>query len=201
MMCVDREVQLNEYVDGTLGRADRAAVEAHLESCAGCREAVAELRALVSGAGALPKSIEPARDLWPPIAVRIVQRVTWNVQRRRWLAMAAAASLIIGVALYRLLPTATVLYRPVKGWAGIQADYEQGVTDLAQTLDLEHDRLAPATVALLERNLAIIDQAIRESRAALARDPGSGDVRQLVAAAYRQKVELLRWVARTATSS
>src|SRR2546427_555962 len=62
-------------------------------------------------------------------------------------------------------------------------------------------RLRPETVAVGGRNLRIIDAAIRESRAALERDPGNAELRQLFAAAYRQKVELLRWATRVATSS
>ena len=60
-------------------------------------------------------------------------------------------------------------------------------------------RSKSATVALLERNLAVIDAAIRESRDALARDPANAELRALFAAAARQKVELLRWATRAAT--
>ena len=200
MMCADREIQLNEFVDGTLGAAARAAVDAHLAECAGCREAVAELRALVAGARGLPRSIEPGRDLWAGVRRRIGQRATGNAQRFWYAALAAAAAAII---VARLSLTAHPPIGPSAGggWVAVEADYQHSATDLAQTLAVERDRLSPATVAVLERNLAIIDQAIAESREALARDPASVDLRQLVAAAYRQKVELLRWAARSATSS
>jgi len=197
MMCGDREVQLNEYVDGTLAADARALVEAHLAQCAGCREAVAELRSLIARAAALPKSIEPDRDLWLPI----VQRATRNVPRAFWRgALAAAATLVIGFALYRLLPPSTVLSRPEgRGWVAVQAEYEEATDELTRALATERDRLEPATVALLERNLGVIDAAIRESRDALARDPGNVELRGLFAAAARQKVELLRWAARAVT--
>ena len=197
MMCSDREAELNEYVDGTLAPEARALVETHLARCAGCREAVAELRALAAGAAALPKSIEPGRDLWAPIHARIVRRATWNVQRA---FLAAAATLVIGFTLYRLLPSSTVLSHP-DTWAASQLDYARATDELAAALTAERDRLEPATVALLERNLGVIDAAIRESREALARDPGNVELRGLVAAAARQKVELLRWATQAATSS
>jgi len=204
-MCADMEGKLNEYVDGTLAAGERRAVEQHLAACAGCRAAVAELQALLAAAGALPKSIPPRRDLWGGIAVRLGQRAPGNVQRAFWTgALAAAATLVIAFAIYRLLPPSTVLYRPEgRRWAAVQADYEQSAAALAATLAAERGggRLRPETVALLERNLRIIDAAIQESRAALARDPGNAELRQLFAAAYRQKVELLRWAARAATSS
>lgn len=208
MMCADMEGKLNEYVDGALAAGERRAVEQHLAACAGCRAAVAELQALLAAAAALPKSIPPRRDLWGGIAVRLGQRATGNVQRAFWTgALAAAATIVIAFAIYRLLPPSTVLYRPEgRRWAAVQADYEQSAAALAATLAAERGggrggRLRPETVALLERNLRIIDAAIQESRAALARDPGNAELRQLFAAAYRQKVELLRWAARAATSS
>jgi len=195
------EAKLNEYVDGALGVGEREAVEAHLARCAGCREAVAQLRALLAGARALPQAIEPARDLWASIERRTVQRATWNMQRVWWGgALAAAAVLVIALGLYRLLPSSTTLYRPGQGWAAVQADFDRTTGDLGLIVAAERERLRPETVALLERNLAIIDAAIAESRAALARDPASVELRGLFAAAARQKVELLRWAARLAAS-
>jgi anti-sigma factor RsiW len=209
MMCPEMEVRLNEYVDGTLAARERAAVEAHLADCAGCRAAIVELRALVTAAAALPTSIAPQRNLWTTIEARIVQRATWNVQRVWWnvqrlwwrAALAAAALLVIALGLYRLVPPSTALYRPAgQGWAGVQADFDRASGELGRALALERHRLRPETVALLERNLEIIDAAIAESRAALARDPANAELRGLFAAAYRHKVELLRWAAHAATS-
>src|SRR6185295_13765117 len=96
------DATLNEYVDGTLGVAECAAVEAHLAGCARCREALAQLRALVAAARGLPQAIEPARDLWASIERRIVQRATWNMQGIWWRgALAAAAMLVLALGLYR----------------------------------------------------------------------------------------------------
>ena len=196
------EVKLNEYVDGTLAARERATVEAHLADCAGCQAAIVELRALLTAAAALPKSIPPQRNLWTAIETRIVQRATGNVQRRWWRgALAAAAVLVIALGLYRLLPPSTAHDRPEgQGWAVVQADFDRASDELELTLATERERLRPETVALLERNLAVIDAAIAESRAALARDPANGELRRFFAAASRQKVELLRWVTRTEKS-
>jgi anti-sigma factor RsiW len=201
MMCRDMEVKVNEYVDGTLDPGERAAVEAHLATCSGCRAAVAELRDMLAGAQELPRSIEPPRDLWVGIAPRLARRVTGNVQRAFWAgALAAAAVLLIVFGIPR--PTVRPSDGPAgRGWAAVQADYEQSAAALAATLAAERGHLRPATVALVERNLRIIDAAIRESRAALERDPGNTELRTLFAAAYRQKVELLRWATRVATAS
>jgi len=195
------EATLNEYVDGTLAARERATVEAHLAGCAGCRTAVAELRRLVAEAQGLARSIEPERNLWTAIDARIVQRATYNVQRAFWRgALAAAAVLVIALGLYRLLPPSTAHYRPAGGGAGVEADFDRATNELSLILAAQRGRLRPETVALVERNLAVIDAAIAESRAALARDPANAELQHLWAAAARQKVELLRWATRVAAS-
>jgi hypothetical protein len=50
-------------------------------------------------------------------------------------------------------------------------------------------------VAIIERNLQIIDAAIAQSRAALARDPASQMLDQQLTHALDKKVELLRTAA------
>ena len=201
MMCSEWETRLNEYVDGTLTAETRALVETHLAGCAGCRAAVAELRALVAGAAALPKRIEPARELWTGVANRIGKRERGKGKGWWRTALAAAATLVIGFAVYRLLPPFAAHYRPPgEGWVAVEAEYEQATDELTRALAMERDRLAPGTIALLQRNLAVIDAAIRESRDALARDPENVELRGLVASAAREKVELLRWATRVATA-
>jgi len=204
MMCPDMEATLNEYVDSTLSVLQREAVDEHLAQCTGCRDALAELRRLVAGARQLPPSITPPRDFWPVIGRRIGQRATWNLQRVWWRgALAAAAVLVIALGLYRLLPPSTAHYRPAgewAGWAAVQADFDRASDDLSHIFAAERGRLRPETVAVLERNLAVVDVAIGESRAALAREPANAELRRFFAAAARQKVELLRWVTRTGES-
>lgn len=188
MMCSEWEMQLNEYVDGTLAAEARALVETHLAECAGCRAAVAELRGLVAGAGALPKSIDPARELWAAVAARIGKEERGKGKGWWRVPLAAAATVILAFAVSRLLPTSTDVY-------------DQAARDLSQVFAAERDRLDPGTVALLQRNLGVIDRALRESRDALTRDPENVELRGLVASAAREKVELLRWATRVATAS
>ena len=87
-----------------------------------------------------------------------------------------------------------------EGWGAVQADFDRATNELGVILAAERGRLRPETVAVLERNLAVIDAAIAESRAALARDPANAELRRLFAAASRQKVDLLQWVTRVAAS-
>jgi anti-sigma-K factor RskA len=209
MTCGEVEARLDEYVDGALGARDRAALEAHLAECVACRAALAELRGLVANARALPQRIEPRRELWTGIAARITERRqpargtgrAWWRERAFWAGVsAAAATLVLALGVYRLTGPAWPS-RPVQGWGMVEADYERATAELSRTLAAERHRLRPETVGVVERNLQLIDAALGEARAALAQDPGNADLRQLVATAARQKVELLQWAARVATAS
>jgi anti-sigma factor RsiW len=206
MTCGEVDARLDAYVDGTLGARERAAVDAHLASCAACRAALAELRGLVANAHALPQRIEPPRELWTGIAARITERppargTVWWRERAFWAGVsAAAATLVLVLGVHRLTGPARPS-GPVEGWGVVEADYQRATAELAHTLAAERHRLRPETVALVERNLALIDAALGEARAALAEDPGNADLQRLVATAARQKVELLQWAARVATAS
>ncbi len=206
MTCGEVDARFDAYVDGTLGVRERAAVDAHLAGCAACRAALAELRGLVANAHALPQRIEPPRELWTGIAARITERppargTVWWRERAFWAGVsAAAATLVLVLGVHRLTGPARPS-GPVEGWGVVEADYQRATAELARTLAAERHRLRPETVALVERNLALIDAALGEARAALAEDPGNADLQRLVATAARQKVELLQWAARVATAS
>jgi len=62
--------QLSEYLDGTLPNAERAALDAHLATCAECRETLDELRRVTDRARELDDR-PPTKDLWAGIAARI----------------------------------------------------------------------------------------------------------------------------------
>jgi hypothetical protein len=72
------------------------------------------------------------------------------------------------------------------------AQYDQAVSDLEKILRDMRDELNPQTVRVIERNLAAIDQAIAEARAALDADPANTFLNSHLADARRKKLELLR---------
>lgn len=55
--------------------------------------------------------------------------------------------------------------------------------------------LDPATAAIIEKNLKIIDAAIAQSKAALRQDPASAMITEQLTHALDKKVELLRTAA------
>jgi hypothetical protein len=82
------------------------------------------------------------------------------------------------------------------GFRAAEAEYVRASDELLALLELGRHELSPATVAVVERNLEIIDDAIEETRRALERDPGDPRVGYLLASMYEQKIDLLRRTAR-----
>ena len=76
-----------------------------------------------------------------------------------------------------------------------EAAFDREVLRLRSMLEERRDDLDSATVALLERNLRIIDDAIAESRAALAQNPGSALLNRQLQNALGKKVQVLRTAA------
>ena len=74
--------RLSEYLDGEVGEPERAELEAHLAGCADCAAMLAELRQVVTRAGALDDR-PPASNLWPGIAERIGLSTDELTARRR----------------------------------------------------------------------------------------------------------------------
>lgn len=148
----------------------------------------------------LPRSVEPPGDLWPGVAARLAPRR----RRPRLVALAVAAGILIAAG--SSLATAWLMERNMNatvmttiGPAGPrEAAYIRTAAGLEDELDRRRAELSPQTVAVLERNLAIIDRAIRESRAALAADPGNEALVRLLWASHERKVSLLEQATRLA---
>ena len=72
------------------------------------------------------------------------------------------------------------------------AQYDAAVVDLERVLQEQRQHLNPRTVLVLERNLRIIDEALREARSALESDPANPLLNAHLADARRRKLDLLR---------
>ncbi|MFZ5623889.1 MAG: anti-sigma factor family protein [Gemmatimonadota bacterium] len=204
--CREARDRIEAYVDPherALTTDDVAALEAHLESCAACRRQVDLARALLGELRNLPRSIEPPAAVWPAVARQTGARGRARVAQR-WPLLAAAALLLValssGITALLVRRTPVVATAPTPR-AAPEAAYASAAAELTRALAAERHRLRPETLATLERNLAVIDQAIAESRAALARDPANQSVETLLLAAYRQKVGLLEQALRLSASS
>lgn len=209
--------RLSEYLDGELPADERVALEAHLAGCAACTETLDQLRRVVGRAHAMVDR-PVTDDLWPGIAARIgaggapvIDLAAERARRRVSLSLpqlAAAAVLLLaagaGATLVAARPEAPAPAVAASGTtpslrvvpAGLpgpaEASYDMAVLDLERTLDAGRSRLSPATVAVLERNLARIDLAIAEARKALAADPANAYLSGHLATTMQQKLALLQ---------
>jgi hypothetical protein len=75
------------------------------------------------------------------------------------------------------------------------AIYGKQIELLQNIVQQRRTQLDPATVAIIEKNLQIIDAAIEQSKAALRRDPASRMLSEQLNHALDKKVELLRTAA------
>ncbi len=69
--------------------------------------------------------------------------------------------------------------------------YVNAINVLQQIADADSSKLDPETVATLQKNLALIDQAISESRAAVDAQPASGPAQASLVEGLRAKLALL----------
>jgi hypothetical protein len=220
------EEELHDAADGAIA-GDDPRVARHVAHCADCRSDVERIRDLLARAAALPKAIDPPEDLWsgiqsrlrptgagagdPPARAIPTRRSAWT--DRRWLAAAAAVLLVVASSgITALVMTqrgdnlvadggrGAVIGQPAESAATFQtvsAEYDRMDRELAALLSSQREKLQPETVAKVERNLAIIDDAIAEIRQALREDPGNDALHQLLKASYGQKAALLRQVSQT----
>jgi len=72
------------------------------------------------------------------------------------------------------------------------AQYDAAVVDLEKALKAGRGKLDPSTVAVVEHNLQIIDQAISQAREALIGDPANTYLSSHLVEARRRKLDLLR---------
>jgi predicted anti-sigma-YlaC factor YlaD len=200
MNCESVRDHLDRYVTGGLPPLESNAVRAHLSGCEECRADEAAARFLAPRVAALPRSVPPERPLWAGIESRLKPRRSWSMPA--WLPIAAAIALVAGAAWWntREGPTdqsSTGL--PAQLPAQVAA-YQLAASDLEASL-LEPSKLEPVMAGALRRDLATMNQAIRETSAALETDPGNEVLHQLHLSTLRRKLDLLRRAAANYTES
>ena len=222
------ERELHKHFDGELSAREGWEIQAHLRECPTCAEAYRGIGEIVDAVGELPESVEPPVDLWPSIAARLGQpsRDELLEKRRRreravrtavivgWLG-AVAAALVLGVGLGRVLPRPdlslpAVAANPMPSTEVTQAAvlatyeepaYDQAIQDLELVLAEMRSELEPETVAIVEQNLAIIDNAIEEAREALLADPANQQLHRHLSNSMQMKLKLLRTVTTAVTAT
>lgn len=207
---------LSAYSDGDLSSAERASVRAHLDGCASCARAAAELASMVGAARSLDRP-EPPPTLWPTIEGRLARLSAEESRTRRWfpawlfgagaLAGAAAALLVIvatrnGSSASRPVSSAPVAAAPPATvdpmlreaeaeFSQAAAAYERSIEKLRALLALEQQRWSSADRARYAERLARLDDAIARSREVTRRSPADDAGNEQLFAAYQQKIAFL----------
>jgi hypothetical protein len=210
---------LSDYLDGDLATAECRTLERHLESCEDCRTTLAELRRVKAYALALVDPPAPD-DLWAGIASRIgTAGSTSAPSSPRILELPARGPshvlrLALAAGFAMLLVTAGALWT---AWQATHARAPREVASLDSALDgtvqlasfdavrvegeiatlkqaLERGRgkLDPRTVAVLEKNLTVIQRATEDAKLALEKDPANKDLQRYFAATVGSKMNLMR---------
>ena len=99
--------QLDDYVDGVLGDAARAAAEAHLATCERCRRALGDTRELIALAQRERTPVTVPSELWPLVAsstihLAAVRRSVMRSMRGMLVAGAIAIAAATAVVTWKL---------------------------------------------------------------------------------------------------
>lgn len=168
---------------------------------------------LLAKASELPKDVEPPRDLWPDIAGRLagqpakVGTFGWPAALAAGFLVAAVSALLTWGLLREPEPAATQLVDTAVPAEVLPVRYGPntplGAAQLAARDELlvrfreRLDQLSPATRESVVKNLAVIQRAADEIDAALAQDPASGLLTELLRNIYRQELQLYSQVVTT----
>jgi anti-sigma factor RsiW len=92
MDCYEVRQQLSAWLDHELAETTEAALAAHVEKCAACRQEWLQLKALEAALGNL------AAPVPPELAEKVLARLR-PPRRQWWQSIALAACLVLGIAL------------------------------------------------------------------------------------------------------
>ena len=161
---------------------------------------------ILAAATRLKTEVAPERDLWPEIAAEISAP-----RRSRWtpmLAQAAAVILLVGASssitylvvkeqgqpITRVAPELVFEQTAFGGRYNLGPGFQDARNELVAELDVELERLSPASRAEIETNIEMIHTAIIDINQALEKDPDNVLLQQQLLNAYLEELTLLRRV-------
>ena len=210
MNCQEWTDRFDEFLDDQLDAAEAKDLRAHLAGCPSCVAELESIRELRDLAAALPRSLEPSRDLWPGVEARIsgAEVVHGRFGRRALLAAAAAVVVVSSVVTAYFIgrsqavvvtaePPAVVEYGPSKvllaSFEGLGVDnYLATRNELLDALDARKHELSAETMDVVNENLLLIDQAMDRIAEALGKDPENEFLMKQLASVYRRQIDLLQ---------
>ena len=220
MTCDRCQSLIDDYVDGTLDAAARADVEAHLPTCDACRAMAEDFGAIRRTArdldahtppphvwSKLSASLEVERQrgwfgrlfgggvpAWAPLAATaLVLAIVGSVAWMAWQQQSAPAQAPRITTAPQASPADQELVQSVETELKLAEEhYQKAISGLEQITRAESSALDPQVSAVLQKNLAVIDDAIGESRAALQTQPTNEVAQESLFQALRNKVSLLQ---------
>lgn len=179
------------------------------------------LRELQAMTDRLPREIAPPPEAWDAVRAQIVREgaahlspraVRGALWQRPEFLIAAALVLVVGssAVTYNIardregaLPgpvarterggeTAVRAVSTLAQFTGKENEYLRRVNGLVAIMESGDMELAPETIVKVKESLAIIDAAILEARAALARDPANRELIEMLESTYEKKLDLLQ---------
>ncbi len=181
---------------------------------------------LTRSARALPREIEPPRDLWKGVEARIDAKRQRSFVVRRSAQIGAGAAVLLAAAAVilsvrwtkepqvdhrspsptaseapRVSPAPTASEDPMTALAPEESTYRAALAALAPTFGDRRKTLPEKDMARVEASLQAIDTAIRVTRASLVAHPDDADLRGELDAEYEQKIDtmndVLDWTTRS----
>ena len=222
MACERYLTAINELVEGTLGPLRRAELELHLETCEACAALLADLREIARATDSLEDLTPPAHVWTQVAdQLRREGRVSAGARSAllrpsyTMLALAAALVVVVGASLLMLRPRQAAVVPPANQTAeatppasasnapvddsvqsiapGVTRQLEVTETQLANLIEeAKKAGTAPETLAVLQKNLLVVTDAVEESRKALESDPQNAAARESFYDLLRQKIRFLQ---------
>jgi hypothetical protein len=179
----------------------------------------ARLRELRELTDRLPREMDPPAEAWDTIRARIERDEVSLLNARAGKPIHAwqRSRFLIAASLLLVVGSSAVTYVSTKGadpgpvpissgsggnatvstvasltqFTGKENEYLRRVNGLVAIMESGDVELAPETIAKVKESLAVIDSAILEARAALARDPANRALIEMLESTYEMKLDLL----------
>jgi hypothetical protein len=221
MNCSDCQDLLSDYLDEDLNENSRNSVSNHLKNCRECKIVYQDLDQIIKVSRELPSlapenalwlGIEKEiRDLTqsPPHPQASLWARFWGYRWQFSLSMPQLAGSAIALVLLFLafgslsawLPQATfkagaaqatVMARPINNIINPEeAELKASIDRLSHTIEQRRSNWDPQMQQLFDRNLAIVDRSIEDSRQFAQRNPNDRIAHEMIMIAYQEKLRLL----------
>lgn len=199
---------LAALVDDALDPRDRGPLDEHLAGCAACRDLLADLREIRSLAATL-EPIEPPARVWHDVRRRTAAEDRPLGPRVGWpgwwplggTAVAGAAAIVAAIlfidpADLALPPASDTPDHASRAAAAALEEIEGSHAAAIREVEQRIGTGAPIPARdVLTSNLALVDEAIAESRSAVEADPDAAIARERLHAGLARKLTLLRTMA------